>query len=89
MDELGLTAEDGMAKAWFVVENTGIEHGRNGRLFGGAEAVNQALRYCWWAKPFTYLYDIPGIQQLEDWSYQWVANNRYRLPGSTPSCKIE
>jgi predicted DCC family thiol-disulfide oxidoreductase YuxK len=76
-----LTAEDGMAKAWFLDEN--------GNLTGGAEAINQAMRFCWWAKPLTYLYYLSGIRQLQDWLYQWVADNRYRLPGSTSSCKID
>lgn len=80
MASLGLTADDGMAKAWFV--------DKNGNLFSGAEAVNKALYYCWWAKPFTFLYALPGIRQLEMWVYQWVADNRYRLPGSTPSCTL-
>lgn len=70
-----------MAKAWFV--------DGNGDLSGGAEAVNKAMRHCGWAKPFTFLYQLPGMRQLEDWVYQWVADNRYHLPGSTPSCKIE
>ncbi|MCZ7671310.1 MAG: DUF393 domain-containing protein [Chloroflexi bacterium] len=74
MAALGLTAEDGMAKAWFVSEN--------GDLSGGAEAVNRAMRRCWWIKPFTFLYPLPGIRQLEDWVYQWVADNRHRLARS-------
>lgn len=80
MAELGLSEADGLAKAWFV--------DAQGSLSGGAEAVNRALRYCWWARPFTYLYFLPGLRQLEDWVYQWVADNRHRLPGSTPSCGI-
>lgn len=80
METLGLTADDGMAQAWFVDEH--------GHLSGGAEAVNKAMQYCWWAKPFTFLYPLPGIRQLEEWVYQWIANNRYRLPGSTPSCTL-
>jgi predicted DCC family thiol-disulfide oxidoreductase YuxK len=81
MKQLGLTDEDGMEKAWFVT--------KNGDLFGGAEAVNQAMRSCWWAKPITYLYYLPGIRQLQDWGYQWIAKNRHHLPGSTASCKID
>lgn len=81
MAALGLTAEDGMEKAWFIA--------KNGDLSSGAEAVNKAMRHCWWAKPVTFLYPLPGIRQLENWIYRWIADNRYRLPGSTPSCKIE
>lgn len=80
MAELGLTAVDGLSKAWFVDQH--------GRLTGGAEAINQALRTVWWAKPFTYLYYVPGIRQLQDRAYQWIADNRHRLPGSTEACAV-
>ena len=69
-----------MRQAWFVDAND--------QLTGGAGAINRSLRYCWWLRPFTYLYFLPGICQLQDWVYHWVANNRYRLPGSTPQCEI-
>ena len=77
---LGLTDEDGLAQAWFV--------DAQGRLTGGAEAINRALRYCWWLRPFTYFYPLLGMRQLQNWVYRWVANNRYRLPGSTPQCAL-
>ena len=80
MAQLGLTAEDGMARVWFVDEN--------GRLTGGAEAVNEALKHCWWAKPATYIYPIPAIKHLEEKIYRWVADNRYRMPGSTATCAL-
>lgn len=80
MAALGLSDEDGMAKAWFV--------DAAGQLTGGAEAINRSLRYCWWLRPFTYLYPLPGIRQLQDRAYRWVADNRYRLPGSTPQCAL-
>ncbi len=80
MQALGLTDADGMAKAWFVsAEN---------ELSGGAEAVNRAMSFCWWARPFTWLYRVPGLRQLEEALYQWVADNRYRMPGSTPQCAL-
>ena len=80
MAQLQLTAVDGMTQVWFVDEN--------GRLSGGAEAVNEAMKFIWWARPFTWLYPLPGIRQLEEWAYRWVAKNRYRLPGSTTSCQL-
>ena len=80
MAALGLTDEDGLKQAWFA--------DAKGQLSGGAEAINRALRYCWWLRPFTYLYPLPGIRQLQDWVYRWVAENRYRLPGSTPQCAL-
>ncbi|MFZ0547061.1 MAG: DUF393 domain-containing protein [Candidatus Promineifilaceae bacterium] len=79
MAEYGLTAEDGMTQVWYI---------NNDIVSGGASAVNDAMRLVWWARPFTYLYHLPGIRQLEDRVYRWVANNRYRMPGSTASCNV-
>lgn len=79
LTDFGLTPADGQAQVWFVA--------RNGRLFGGAEAINRALRLVWWAKPFTYLYPLPGIRQLQNYIYRWVAANRHRLPGATTTCQ--
>jgi predicted DCC family thiol-disulfide oxidoreductase YuxK len=80
MTALGLSAVDGMAQVWFV--------DADGRLSGGAAAVNDALRDVWWARPFTWLYPLPGIKQVEDCVYRWVAANRYRLPGGSAQCQI-
>ncbi len=80
MQAHGLTAEDGLAQAWFVHTD--------GRLTGGAEAVNSAMWYVWWARPFTYLYRLPGFKQLQVWVYRWVTANRHRLPGSTSQCSV-
>lgn len=80
MTSLGLTADDGSAQVWFV--------GADGRLSGGAEAVNEAMRYVWWARPLAALYPIPGLKQLENSVYHWVSANRHRLPGGTPQCAL-
>ena len=80
MAQLSLTAADGMEQVWFVDEN--------GRLTGGAAAANQAMKHCWWAKPLTFLYPIPGIKQLEEKTYRWIADNRDRMPGSTAACTL-
>lgn len=80
MEELGLSAEDGMTQVWFV---DGV-----GNLSGGAEAINRSMRHVWWAYPFTWLYFVPGIRQLQDLAYRWVANNRHNMPGSSDACEI-
>jgi len=79
MNELNLTNADGMEQVWFVNEN--------GRLSGGAAAVNEALKVVWWIRPFTLLYSLPIIKQLQNWTYRWVAANRHHLPGSTTQCE--
>lgn len=80
MQALGLTAEDGLTQAWFVAAD--------GTLSGGAEAINRCLRTVWWIRPITYLYHLPGIKQLQDRAYRWVADNRYQMPGSTAACAV-
>ena len=80
MGEYGLTAEDGMTQVWYIDQD---------EVSGGAKAVNKAMRQAWWARPFTYLYDLPGISHIQNWVYRWVANNRYRMPGGTATCGIE
>jgi predicted DCC family thiol-disulfide oxidoreductase YuxK len=79
MAELGLSDQDGAAQAWFVDDAS--------RLSGGAEAVNNALRFIWWARPFAVLYQLPLLKQIEDRIYLWVVANRGRLPGAAPSCE--
>ena len=81
MAQLGLTAEDGMTQVWFV--------SAEGRLSGGAEAVNRTLQQIWWAWPFSWFYFVPGIRQLQDFVYRWVAKNRQKMPGSTDACEIK
>ncbi len=80
MAALGLSDVDGMTQVWFV--------DAHGRLSGGAAAVNEAMSYVWWARPFTWLYPLPGIKQLQERVYRWVADNRYRLPGSSAQCGL-
>ena len=80
MAKLGLTERDGITQAWFVDDNG---------LSGGAAAINGALRFIWWARPFATLYHVPGIKQFEHAVYQWVATNRHRLPGGTQACEKE
>jgi predicted DCC family thiol-disulfide oxidoreductase YuxK len=52
-----------------------------GRLFRGFEAAVRAVA----TRPILGLlanaYYVPGIRQLCDWLYAWVAANRYRLSG--------
>ena len=80
MAELGLTAADGMSKVWFV--------NPAGALCGGAAAIDAAMGYAWWARPLTWLYRLPGPRQLEDWVYQWIADHRMMMPGSTAACAL-
>jgi predicted DCC family thiol-disulfide oxidoreductase YuxK len=79
MVEAGLTAEDGQKQVWLVAPK--------GDVKGGAAAINGALNLVWWARPFTWLYSLPGLKQIEDVVYHWVARNRHHFPGVTPACE--
>lgn len=80
MAAVGLSAEDGMTQVWFVTPD--------GRVTGGAEAANDALALVWWLRPVTWLYRVPGLRQLQDRVYRWVADNRHRMPGSSDACAV-
>lgn len=54
-----------------------------GRVFGGPEAVARALATRGVLGAWAYLYYVPGLRQLTDWLYAWVARNRYRFMGRT------
>lgn len=55
----------------------------DGRVFGGAEAVARAIATRGVLGAWAYLYYIPGLRQLTDSTYAWVARNRYRFMGRT------
>jgi predicted DCC family thiol-disulfide oxidoreductase YuxK len=57
---------------------------KNGRIYGGAEAVFRTvmIRHRVWGKIFL-LYYVPGIRSLMDGGYRWVARNRFRIAGRT------
>jgi predicted DCC family thiol-disulfide oxidoreductase YuxK len=81
MQTAGLTADDCLRQAWLLLPD--------GRVYGGAEAINGALAFVWWGRPALFLYRLPGLRQLEDAAYRWVVRNRYRFPGVTPGCEAE
>jgi predicted DCC family thiol-disulfide oxidoreductase YuxK len=57
----------------------------SGKVYGGAEAFVQLIQlgYPVWGK-LLYPYYLPGIRQLSDWLYDYIARNRYRLFGTVP-----
>ena len=81
MERVGLTLDDVLSKAWYVSADST-------RVLGGAEAINATIRHVWYLWPISWLYYVPGMRQLQDRIYQWIADNRYKLPGSTAACAI-
>jgi len=81
MVEAGLAPEDTSVEVWFITPQ--------GAVKGGAAAINEALGSVPWLRPISWLYRVPGLRQLEDLIYRWVARNRHHLPGVTPACAEE
>ncbi len=52
---------------------------KDGRLMGGAEAIFFALSLYPLYRPLRWIYPIPGLKQIFDWGYAWVAKNRYKI----------
>ena len=56
------------------------------RRYRGAGAVNAALAVALGTWLPVRFYELPGVRQLQDALYAWVARNRGRLPGDEPFC---
>lgn len=57
----------------------------DGRVFGGLQAVVEALGTRGGPWRLARVYYWPGLRRLADAAYAWIARNRYRL-GRTPAC---
>jgi predicted DCC family thiol-disulfide oxidoreductase YuxK len=80
-----------------TAERLGVEPGQllsqvwwlsaDGQRCGGAEAVNAALATVFDTRIPLVLYRVPGIRQLQDATYRWVATHRHRFRGTTLWCE--
>jgi predicted DCC family thiol-disulfide oxidoreductase YuxK len=59
----------------------------SGEVYAGAEAVNAAVSAGLGTRLPLMLYRVPGIRSLQEVVYRWVADHRYRFPGTTPYCE--
>ena len=59
----------------------------SGGIYAGAEAANAALSAALGTRLPLLIYRIPGIRSLQEAVYRWVADHRYRFPGTTPYCE--
>lgn len=79
--ELGLTAQQCAEAAWFI-DSDGTRH-------SGSDAIARALQHgSWTLHPLGRALQLPGIRRLAQISYTWIAQNRHRLPGGTPQCRV-
>lgn len=74
----GLSVPQCEAAAWAITPA--------GRRYPGAHAINLALAVALGHPLPVWFYHGPGVRQLQDSAYAWVARNRHRLPGDTPYC---
>jgi predicted DCC family thiol-disulfide oxidoreductase YuxK len=59
----------------------------SGAVYAGAEAVNAALSAALGTRLPLLIYRVPGVRQVQEAVYRWIANHRYRFPGTTPYCE--
>ena len=58
----------------------------DGRVFAGAESVARAVTLVPVVGWFAFFYYVPGVRQLAELAYRYVAKNRYRLFGRVEEC---
>ncbi|MBI4307139.1 MAG: DUF393 domain-containing protein [Chloroflexi bacterium] len=75
---LGLTREECEREAWAIEPD--------GRHHRGAAAVVAGLAWALGVRPLLGLSYLPGLKQIEDIVYAWVAANRSELPQAKPHC---
>ncbi len=75
----GLTIEQCEAAVWAVSPG--------GKRYRGAGAINASLAVATGVALPLLLYELPGIRQLQDLGYAFVAAVRGKLPGDKPYCK--
>jgi predicted DCC family thiol-disulfide oxidoreductase YuxK len=56
-------------------------------VYGSAEGMNAALSTALGTRLPLWFYRIPGVHHVQDAVYRWIANHRYRFPGTTPYCE--
>jgi predicted DCC family thiol-disulfide oxidoreductase YuxK len=59
----------------------------SGAVYHGAEAANAAFSAAVGTRIPLLIYRIPGIRAIEEFVYRWVADHRYKFPGTTPYCE--
>ncbi|HET7666813.1 MAG TPA: DUF393 domain-containing protein [Mycobacterium sp.] len=59
----------------------------SGAVYTGAEAFAAAWSVALGSRLPLLTYRTPGIRFIQNAIYRWVANHRYRFPGTTPYCE--
>ena len=78
-ESVGLTYKQCEETIWAVTPD--------GAAYGTAGAANLISAMLLGAPLPLWLYAVPGVRQMQERSYRWVAANRHRFPGDTPYCE--
>lgn len=78
-ERLGITPDRLMESIWWLDSS--------GAVCGGAEAANAAASAALGSRLPLAVYRIPGMRSAQEAVYRWVADHRYRFPGTTPFCE--
>ena len=78
-ERLGIPADRLMESVWWLDSS--------GTVYGGAEAANAAASAALGTSIPLLVYRLPGMRSLQEAIYRWVADHRYRFPGTTPYCE--
>ncbi len=78
-ERLGVSTERMYDSVWWI-EPTG-------EIYAAAEACNAALSAALGTQLPLRIYRAPGVRQLQEKAYRWVATHRYKFPGTTPYCE--
>ena len=65
---LGMARQDLLRELRFVRSS--------GRQYGGADAVLAIAREIWWARPVVWLSLLPGMENLMQAGYRWIAAHK-------------
>jgi predicted DCC family thiol-disulfide oxidoreductase YuxK len=78
-ERLGLDPARMYTSSWWLADT--------GEVHGGAAGINAALSAALGTRLPWLIYRIPGVRQLQNAAYRWIAGHRYRFPGTTPHCE--
>ena len=78
-ESLGISPDRLMDSVWWL--------DASGQVYSGAEAANAAVSAALGTQLPLLVYRIPGMRSLQEAVYRWIADHRYRFPGTTPYCE--
>lgn len=82
LSQYGLTTEQCQQALQYVAADQ--------RIFSGHKAVIQVLKNgSWYWKLIGLLIGLPGFTQITAIGYRLIATNRHKLPGGTPTCRLQ